>query len=108
MTAGVFVVVAFILVMNNSSRSYHLHTQPTDGDIVHQTFNNFDSFRDGKMVPDVRSDNPRAVQAFFTKNASFAASVPRICSYNFGSLSNRFVTDFNRVSTGANSRAISP
>lgn len=73
-------LAAFILLINNPLSSSHLHTKPFDGDIVHQTFNNFDRFRDGSMKPEVQSANPSIVQAFFSKNANFSAKVLRVNS----------------------------
>ena len=71
--------LALILILTLiPSRSHHSHANPIDGNIIHQTYNNFDGVLDGKITPQVASDNPSVVHAFFSSKVNFNVVVPRL------------------------------
>lgn len=78
---GSMVIIAFVLLILTPSRSHHPHTSPNDGNIIHQTYNNYDGVLDGKIVPQVASSDPAKVQAFIQPAVNFHVSVPKMKRY---------------------------
>jgi anti-sigma factor (TIGR02949 family) len=70
-----------VLLLLTPSRSHHSHTSPIDGNIIHQTYNNFDGFLDGKLVPEIASSDPSVVQAFIQPAVEFRPNVPKMKRY---------------------------
>ena len=70
--------VVLLLLMITPSKSHHSHAQPDDGNIVHQTYNNFDGVLNGKMVPEISSTDPAIIKAFFKTKTNFCANVPHL------------------------------
>ena len=75
--AGGLAVVLLIMIITRSD-SHHAHTQPSDGNIIHQTYNNYDNVLDGKLVPEKTSEDPRVVKAYFATKTDFNVNVPRM------------------------------
>ena len=69
-------IVLLLLFIFTPSKSHHTHTQPTDANIVHQTYNNFDRALEGKLVPEIASDDPATVKAFLTSKCGCNFNVP--------------------------------
>ncbi len=55
----------------------HSHSQPDDGNIIHQTFNNFDRVLNGGLTPEVASEDFSVVQNYLTKHVNFSVNLPR-------------------------------
>ncbi len=85
--SGALAVIVLLTLI--PARSHHSHAQPIDNNIIHQTYNNFDSVLDGKIVPTMASTDPLAVKAYFTSKVNFNVHVPRLktCSLVGGVLS---------------------
>ena len=75
---GSISAVALLLIFFAPSppRHSHLHTQPDDANIIHQTYNNFDGVIKGTIVPAVASDDPVIVTSYFAPNVRFAVALP--------------------------------
>ena len=71
----VVAVLAFLISFRNFP---HSHSQPSDGNILHQTYNNFDGFLKGSLVPTVASENPAEVRSALASNVNFHVCVPRL------------------------------
>ena len=71
--------VAFFLFFPPSA--HHLHTQPVDDNMIHQTYNNYDSILDGKIVPAVASSDPGTVEASIQPQVHFRPIVPKLKKY---------------------------
>ncbi len=74
-SGGLAAVVILFVVL---SGLHHSHTNPIDGNIIHQTYNNFDSILDGDIKPQVVSDKPEVVQSFLASKANFNVHVPKL------------------------------
>lgn len=70
--------VVLLLTLITPSKSHHSHAQPADGNIIHQTYNNFDDVLDGRLHPQIVSDDPVAVRAFFEPMVKFKVHVPKM------------------------------
>lgn len=71
----IVVVLAVILTIRNFP---HSHTQPADNNIIHQTFNYFDSVAKGHLVPTVASSDPVQVASALAQNVNFEVYVPKL------------------------------
>jgi mycothiol system anti-sigma-R factor len=78
---GATAIAALVFLVVTPSRSHHAHTSPVDGNIIHQTYNNYDGFLDGKLVPQVASSDPSVVQAYIQPAVDFPVNVPRMKRY---------------------------
>jgi anti-sigma factor RsiW len=77
-TAGTMGAIIFLLFFITQSKSHHVHTQPQDGNIIHQTYNNFDSVLEKKVAPQVSSDDPVIVQSYFQSMVNFPVKVMKM------------------------------
>jgi hypothetical protein len=71
---AVFAMI-FILLPKNGS---HLHGNPRDGNIINQSYNNLDGILEGSLTPQIATDDPKALKAFFSEKATFNVSVPSL------------------------------
>ncbi|MFI5251838.1 MAG: anti-sigma factor family protein [Bacteroidota bacterium] len=72
-------IAVFVLILNLiPSNIHHTHGSPKDGNIIHQTYNNYDGIVEGSFAPQVASDDPGVVKSFFTDKTNFKVSVPRL------------------------------
>jgi anti-sigma factor (TIGR02949 family) len=78
LTGAGAVILLLLVVTTPLQPKHHTHTQPVDGDIVHQTYNNFDGVLDGKLRPEVVSDDPKVVKAFFSPMVDFDVQIPEM------------------------------
>jgi hypothetical protein len=69
---------ALLLLVITPSKSHRVHTQPRDSDIIHQAYNNFDDVLDGKIVPQISTDDPASVKAFLTSKCGCTFHVPQL------------------------------
>lgn len=72
--AAIFAILIFLL----PTKSTHLHAAPKDGNIIHQTYNDYDDLLQGSLVPQIASDDPGTVKAYLAKKADFNVDVPRL------------------------------
>ncbi len=77
---GAAAVIAVILVLNPFP-SRHSHTAPADGNVIHQTYNNYDRVLNGTFVPQVTSDDPAVVHQYFASKVNFHVAIPRARHY---------------------------
>jgi len=65
-----------------TSNPHHRHTQPNDGNMIHLTFNDYDSVLDGKFVPAVASSDPSTIATYLQPAVNFPVAFPpmRRCS----------------------------
>ena len=75
---GGVLAIVLAVVFVPSSKHRHLHVAPSDDDIIHQTYNNFDKILAGSMLPQINSSDPFDVQEFFLQKASFKVNVPKL------------------------------
>jgi anti-sigma factor RsiW len=54
----------------------HTHTKPFDGSVVTESFNHFDEVLDGRLQPDIRSNNPLVVQKYLAERVHFPVRMP--------------------------------
>jgi anti-sigma factor RsiW len=80
--AGFIAVAALLFIFITPSKSHHSHTQPHDGNIIHQVYNNFDGVLDGKVKPAIMTDDPQAVKAYFKPMVDFDVKVPIMRKYH--------------------------
>jgi anti-sigma factor RsiW len=74
--AGILIVVlSTLLTVKNLP---HSHTQPRDSNIIHQTFNYFDSVLKGQLIPTVTSNDPLRVESALSSNVNFKVHVPKL------------------------------
>jgi mycothiol system anti-sigma-R factor len=78
---GATAVAALVITVVIPSRTHHAHTSPVDGNIIHQTYNNYDGFLDGKLVPQIASSDPSVVQAYIQPAVDFHFNVPKMKRY---------------------------
>lgn len=80
MALGGAIIVFTLLFILLPSESRHIHVVPNDGNILHQTYSSFDGIINGSIVPQISSDDPSAVKAYFTQKVNFNVSVPQLRS----------------------------
>jgi anti-sigma factor RsiW len=78
---GLTLGVIVILLMLTPRKPRHSHTQPDDANIIHQTFNNFDGILNGKISPQVSSDDPAVLKNYFASRVSFNVNCPKHKDY---------------------------
>ncbi len=81
LAAGGVAITVLLLFAITPTKSHHNHSQPADGNIIHQTYNNFDRILDGKIVPQVASSDPAVVEAYIQPRVNFHVKVPRMKRY---------------------------
>ena len=74
---GSALAVILLLLMITPSRPRHSHTKPDDGNIIHQTFNNFDGVLSGALSPQITSDDPAVLRNYFASRVNFKVDCPR-------------------------------
>jgi anti-sigma factor RsiW len=72
------IVVAVLAVILTIRNFPHSHTQPADSNIIHQSFNYFDSVLKGQLVPTVASNDPVQLESALSPNVNFEVYVPRL------------------------------
>ncbi|MBI1806866.1 MAG: hypothetical protein HYR76_07440 [Ignavibacteria bacterium] len=75
------VAIILLLLAITPTKSRHSHSQPDDDNVIHQTYNNFDGILDGKISPQIVSDDPIAVNTFLETRANFRVNIPRMKEY---------------------------
>ena len=89
--AGVLAVFVILLLLPSSKtpRSHAGFVAPIDDDIIHQTYDNYDKFLTGSMLPQISSNDSFDVQQFFTQKVDFKVNVPKMnrCKLVGGSVS---------------------
>jgi hypothetical protein len=73
---GGALAIILLMVFYPQQKVHHSHAAPSDADIIHQTYNNFDKMLAGSLLPQINSEDPFDVQQFFSQKASFKVSVP--------------------------------
>lgn len=68
---GTGLAIIAVLFFYNPKKIHHTHTQPVDGNMIHQTYNDFDSVLDGKLVPQIASSDPAVVGTFLEPSVNF-------------------------------------
>jgi len=68
---GGALAIALITLFVLNKRPGHTHTSPVDGNVVNETLNHFDEVLDGRLQPDIRSDNPLVVQKYLEERLHF-------------------------------------
>jgi len=81
LAVGTVAFAGLVFLVITPSHSHHRHTSPVDGDIIHQTYNNYDGVLDGNLVPQVTSSDPSVVQAFLQPTVDFRFNVPKMKRY---------------------------
>ncbi|HMD13886.1 MAG TPA: hypothetical protein VKI62_04625, partial [Bacteroidota bacterium] len=71
---GTGLAIIAVLFFYTPKRIHHTHTQPVDGNMIHQTYNDFDSVLDGKLVPQIASSDPTVVGTFLEPAVNFHVS----------------------------------
>jgi anti-sigma factor RsiW len=75
---GVVAASACIILLVIPVHHRHSHAQPADGDMIHQTYNNFDNILQGTMLPQVVSDNHQTLRDFLRDRVGFRVAIPRL------------------------------
>ena len=68
--------LALLLLLYVTSTPHHRHTQPNDGNMIHLTFNDYDSVLDGKFVPAVASSDPSTIATYLQPAVNFQVAFP--------------------------------
>jgi len=68
---GGALAIALITLFVFNNRQGHTHSSPSDGSVVHETLNHFDEVLEGRLQPDIRSDNPLVVQKYLEERLHF-------------------------------------
>jgi anti-sigma factor RsiW len=68
---GGALAIALITLFVLTDRPGHSHASPADGSVVHETLNHFDEVLEGRLQPDIRSDNPLVVQKYLEERLHF-------------------------------------
>ncbi|HZY11008.1 MAG TPA: zf-HC2 domain-containing protein [Bacteroidota bacterium] len=74
--AGALTVIIILFI--SLTRSHHSHAQPNDGNIINQTYNNFDAVLQGKIIPQKNSSDPEILKAYFSSGDNFRVSIPKL------------------------------
>ena len=74
---GSSLAVILILVTLAPPGARHSHAQPNDANIIHQTFNNFDGILNGRLTPEVASDDFGVVGSYLARHVNFPVNLPR-------------------------------
>lgn len=77
---GAVAVFAVFLVLR-PVQTHHSHASPVDGNVIHQTYNNYDRVLNGTFVPQIASDDPAVVNKYFTSKVNFHVTIPRAQNY---------------------------
>ncbi|MBI3189380.1 MAG: zf-HC2 domain-containing protein [Ignavibacteriales bacterium] len=75
--AGALAMILLVMFFP-STKEHHSHAAPSDSDIIHQTYNNFDKMLAGSLLPQISSNDVFDVQRFFEQKASFKVNVPEM------------------------------
>jgi hypothetical protein len=78
---GVGAILLLLLYTTPGGSHHHNHTAPNDADVVHQTYNNFDAVLNGHIQPEIVTDDPRKISAFFSPMVDFKVHFPPMRSY---------------------------
>ncbi|GEM_PF-1708660 len=83
------ILVVFLMPSSKSQHSHAGYINTSDGDIIYQTYDNFDKLLTGSMAPQISSNDPFDVEQFFAQKANFKVSVPKMkrCKLMGGSYS---------------------
>ncbi|MBI4548409.1 MAG: zf-HC2 domain-containing protein [Ignavibacteriae bacterium] len=83
-----------ILLLLAPLKSHHSHAQPKDGNIIHQSYNNFDEVLKGIMKPEITTDDPATIKSYFAQRVNFKVNVPcmKRCKL-FGALFSNYGTE---------------
>jgi anti-sigma factor RsiW len=89
---GVTAALVLLVLLVTPSASRHFHTHPADGNVINQTYNNFDAVLDGKIAPEIQTADFVAVKAFLTDQTAFDVKVPQLrdCAL-LGGVSSQYV-----------------
>ncbi len=77
---GALALILLVFLMPGS-KAPHTHVgyqAPNDGDIIHQTYDNYDKLLTGSMAPQISSNDQFDVQQFFAQKADFKVNVPKM------------------------------
>lgn len=75
--AAALAVVVF-LILSGPNKSHNVYASTDNRDVFHQVFTNFDGILDGAIKPDIESNDPGVVEAFFFPKANFSPSVSNL------------------------------
>jgi len=78
---GVGAILLLLLYVTPIRSNRHTHNKPNDADVVHQTYNNFDAVLNGHIQPEIVSDDPQKIAAFFSPMIDFTVKFPPMRSY---------------------------
>ncbi len=81
MVLATTVAAVAIFVMFSPTRERHSHAQPFDGDIIHQTYNNFDRVLNGQITPQLVSADRMTLDNWFDSSVDFHVTIPRMKDY---------------------------
>src|SRR3990170_3725547 len=73
---GGALAIALLTLFVVNRKPGHTHTRPPDGSVVTESFNRFDEVIDGRLQPDIRSDNPLVVQKYLEERVHFLVRMP--------------------------------
>ena len=76
-----FALAVILLFVSLPKHERHLHTQPNDGNIIHQTYNNFDEWVSGQNRPEFASSKPSEVKEFLATQVNFHVDVPPLSEF---------------------------
>jgi anti-sigma factor RsiW len=68
---GGALTIALIALFVLNKKPGHTHTSPVDGSVVNEALNRYDEVLDGRLQPDIRSDNPLVVQKYLEERLHF-------------------------------------
>ncbi len=78
---GVGAIAVLLVMLTPSAPPRHTHKQPADGNVVHQIYNNFDAVLNGSIRPEIVTDDPQKIVAFFRPMVDFDVKVPTMHSF---------------------------
>ncbi len=85
-------VILLLFFIFSPSKSHHSHAQPSDANIIHQTFNNFDRVLNGSFVPEITTSDPNEARAFFSK-CGCKMKVPALKKASFVAVQHSFYNE---------------
>ncbi len=79
---GGALAIALIALFVVNNKPGHSHASPADGSVVHEALNHFDEVLDGRLKPDIRSDNPLVVQKYLEERLHFPVRMAPMRQFN--------------------------
>ncbi len=74
---GSLVAILLVVLTVTPPKPRHSHSKPVDANIINQAWNNFDNVLDGKLTPQVATDDPAVLRSYFASQVPFKVNCPK-------------------------------